>query len=147
MSQKKNYHIIRYGTAEGEIKFGHLHKDNVVSAVMLRSGFTYKHYITMDGDGGDKDALQDSMQFNNPSSPGPNKQALITAQIRQRRSSETNMISEEILLTFTLPHTKISEISTKHDVKIHELTSNKVVFTGSESKVLKATVEIKDVIY
>jgi len=53
MSQKKNYHIIRYGTAEGEIKFGHLHKDNVVSAVMLRSGFTYKHYITMDGDGGE----------------------------------------------------------------------------------------------
>ena len=53
MAQTLNYHMIRYGTAEGEIKFGHLHKDNVVSAVMLRSGFDFKHYITMDGKGGE----------------------------------------------------------------------------------------------
>jgi len=53
MSQKKNYHTIRYGTAEGEIKFGHIHTDNVRSAVMLRSGHTFKHYITMDSDGKD----------------------------------------------------------------------------------------------
>ena len=45
--------MIRYGVAEGEIKFGHIHTDNVVSACMLRSGFTYKHYITMDGPGGE----------------------------------------------------------------------------------------------
>lgn len=45
--------MIRYGVAEGEIKFGHLHTDNVISAVMLRSGFDYKHYITMDGKGGE----------------------------------------------------------------------------------------------
>ena len=49
MAQTKNFHMIRYGVAEGEIKFGHLHKDNVVSAVMLRSGFDFRHYITMDG--------------------------------------------------------------------------------------------------
>ena len=54
MSQNKNYHKIRYGTAEGEIKFGHVHTDNVRSAVMLRSGHTYEHYMTMDGPGGKK---------------------------------------------------------------------------------------------
>jgi len=54
MAQIKNYHHIRYGTAEGEIKFGHMHKDNVYSAVMLRSGFSMKHYITMDGEGGEE---------------------------------------------------------------------------------------------
>ena len=53
MAQKKNYHTIRYGTAEGEIKFGHIHADNVRSGVMLRSGHSMKHYITMDGDGKD----------------------------------------------------------------------------------------------
>ncbi len=53
MAQQKNYHTIRYGTAEGEVKFGHIHKDNVISACMLRSGFTFKHYITMDGPGGE----------------------------------------------------------------------------------------------
>tara|TARA_B100000085_G_scaffold278075_1_gene299329 strand:+ start:526 stop:1137 length:612 start_codon:yes stop_codon:yes gene_type:complete len=53
MGKTKNFHMIRYGVAEGEIKFGHIHTDNVVSACMLRSGFTYKHYITMDGPGGE----------------------------------------------------------------------------------------------
>lgn len=45
--------MIRYGVAEGELKFGHVHTDNVVSACMLRSGFSFKHYITMDGPGGE----------------------------------------------------------------------------------------------
>jgi len=45
--------MIRYGVAEGEIKFGHIHKDNVVSACLLRSGFSFKHYITLDGIGGE----------------------------------------------------------------------------------------------
>ena len=53
MAKQKNYHCIRYGVAEGELKFGHLHVDNVISACMLRSGFTHKHYITMDGPGGE----------------------------------------------------------------------------------------------
>ena len=75
----------------------------------------------------------------------PSKESVIAIQSRQRRSSESSMISEEIPLTTTLPHAKISEISTKHDVKVHELTSNKVVFIGLENKVLKATVEIKDI--
>ena len=67
MSQNKNYHTIRYGVAEGEIKFGHVHTDNVRSAVMLRSGHTYKHYMTMDGPGG-VDSRTHSTTFRGPGS-------------------------------------------------------------------------------
>ena len=48
MSDRKNYHTIRYGNADGEIKFGHLHYDDELSSVLLRSGRDKKHYITMD---------------------------------------------------------------------------------------------------
>ena len=67
MGQKKNYHTIRYGTAEGEIKFGHVHTDNVNSAVMLRSGHTFQHYMTMDGPGGE-DFRTHSTTFRGPGS-------------------------------------------------------------------------------
>lgn len=67
MGQKKNYHTIRYGTAEGEIKFGHVHTDNVNSAVMLRSGHTFQHYMTMDGPGG-QDFRTHSTTFRGPGS-------------------------------------------------------------------------------
>ena len=92
----------------------------------------------------DQGILQSETQHGELSLSEPNKEGLIGAQ-RQRRSSESKMISEEISLTTTLPHAKITEISTKYDVTIHELTSSKVVFIGLESKVLKATVEIKDI--
>jgi len=67
MSENKNYHTIRYGTAEGEIKFGHVHTDNVNSAVMLRSGHTFQHYMTMDGPGGE-DFRTHSTTFRGPGS-------------------------------------------------------------------------------
>ena len=51
MSQRKNYHTVRYGTRDGEIQFGHIHKDNNESAVMLRSGHDFLHYISMDSKG------------------------------------------------------------------------------------------------
>jgi len=51
MAQLKNYHTVRYGTAEGEIKFGHITQDNVQSAVMLRNGSSNNHYITLDSSG------------------------------------------------------------------------------------------------
>ena len=87
------------------------------------------------------DSVQDASQEQSDlSSPGQGVHLL-----PRQRSTESNMISEEVPLTATLPHAKISEISAKHDVGIHELTSNKVVFIGLESKVLKATVEIKDI--
>lgn len=44
----KNLHTIRYGTRDGELKFGHYHTDNNWSAVQLRNGHDWKHYITMD---------------------------------------------------------------------------------------------------
>ena len=53
MSQRKNYHTVRYGTRDGEIQFGHIHKDNNESAVMLRSGHDFIHYISMDHTGND----------------------------------------------------------------------------------------------
>ena len=51
MAELKNYHTIRYGTAEGELQFGHITQDNVLSAVMLRNGGSLKHYITLDATG------------------------------------------------------------------------------------------------
>ena len=52
--KRTNYHTVRYGTAEGEIKFGHLHRDNELSGVMLRSGAASSkgnHYISLDSSG------------------------------------------------------------------------------------------------
>ena len=67
MGQNLNFHTIRYGVAEGEIKFGHVHTDNVRSAVMLRSGHTFRHYMTMDGPGGE-DFRTHSTTFRGPGS-------------------------------------------------------------------------------
>ena len=51
MSETKNYEAIRYGTKDGELKFGHIHKDNTLSAAMIRSGSESLHYITLDSTG------------------------------------------------------------------------------------------------
>ena len=51
MATQQNYHTVRYGTAEGEIKFGHITQDNQTSAVMLRNGHHPTHYITLDQTG------------------------------------------------------------------------------------------------
>ena len=53
MAQTKNYNTVRYGTKDGELKFGHIHEDNVQSAVMLRSGSESLHYIALDSTGDD----------------------------------------------------------------------------------------------
>ena len=53
MAERKNYHTIRYGNADGDISFGHIHEDNNLSAVMLRSGREELHYISMDSTGED----------------------------------------------------------------------------------------------
>lgn len=52
--KKKNYHTVRYGTAEGELKFGHLHRDNELSGVMMRNGNASSkgnHYISLESSG------------------------------------------------------------------------------------------------
>ncbi len=53
MARKENPYRIRYGTGDGEIKFGHLTEDNEQSAVMLRNFKEKegKHYITLDQTG------------------------------------------------------------------------------------------------
>jgi len=51
MAEVKNYHTIRYGQSDGEIKFGHITQDNVLSSVLLRNGKSKNHYITMDSSG------------------------------------------------------------------------------------------------
>lgn len=51
MAKKESRDAARYGTRNGEIKFGHVHNDQVLSAVMIRSGYDYRQYITMDADG------------------------------------------------------------------------------------------------
>lgn len=53
MAQTKNYYTIRYGNRNGELKFGHIHQDNVLSSVLLRSGSEPLHYISMDASGED----------------------------------------------------------------------------------------------
>ena len=48
MAQKKNYHTIRYGQRDGEIKFVHITYENEQTAVMLRSGWAEGlHYFQM----------------------------------------------------------------------------------------------------
>jgi hypothetical protein len=48
MAQIKSYHSHRKGTKDSETKRGHIHTDNVLSAYMVRSGWDYRHYITLD---------------------------------------------------------------------------------------------------
>lgn len=53
MAQTKNYYTIRYGNRNGELKFGHIHQDNTLSSVLLRSGSEPLHYMSMDASGED----------------------------------------------------------------------------------------------
>jgi hypothetical protein len=53
MTEKKNYHTIRYGNKDGEIKFGHIHDDQNISAFIVRSGYNSLHYTTMEATGDD----------------------------------------------------------------------------------------------
>lgn len=49
--QKKNIYAYRMGTNDGEVRFGHVTADNQISSCLLRSGFFFNHYITLDGTG------------------------------------------------------------------------------------------------
>tara|TARA_R100001594_G_scaffold2847_1_gene11132 strand:+ start:246 stop:965 length:720 start_codon:yes stop_codon:yes gene_type:complete len=70
MAQRKNYHTIRYGQRDGEIKFGHIWPDNNESAALIRSGWgDGLHYITMDHTGTKGDRKNSTIC----KSPGPFK--------------------------------------------------------------------------
>jgi hypothetical protein len=51
MAELENYHTIRYGNKDGELKFGHIHSDGTKSAFLVRSGSDPLHYISLDDDG------------------------------------------------------------------------------------------------
>ena len=59
MAKKKNPWRVRYGTADGEIRFGDITADNELSAVQLRNFRHKEHYIALNetGKNGEKEVL------------------------------------------------------------------------------------------
>lgn len=53
MSKKKNYHTIRYGNKDGELKFGHITENNELLSFIVRSATHAKHFIAMSSTGKD----------------------------------------------------------------------------------------------
>ena len=51
MAETQNYHTIGYGNKDGELKLGHIHEDQVLSAAIVRSGHDPLHYISLDATG------------------------------------------------------------------------------------------------
>jgi len=47
MTKQQNYHTIRYGNKDGELKFGHITDNNETDAFIVRSGADPNHYIEM----------------------------------------------------------------------------------------------------
>jgi len=52
MTKQQNYHTIRYGNKDGELKFGHMTENNELDAFIVRSGNDPNHYIEMCSTGG-----------------------------------------------------------------------------------------------
>ena len=52
MSDTINHHFNRIGNDHGEIRFGHIHDDNNLAGVLIRTGEDGgNHYIQMDSTG------------------------------------------------------------------------------------------------
>ena len=51
MAKKKNPWRVRYGTGDGEIRFGDITADNELSAVQLRNFRHKEHYISLNETG------------------------------------------------------------------------------------------------
>lgn len=68
MTKVKNYHTIRYGNKDGEIKFGHIHSDEQISAFYVRSGYDDRHTIQMDATGDAEQGRKGGTIFNAPGS-------------------------------------------------------------------------------
>ena len=52
MTKPQNYHTIRYGNKDGELKFGHITDNGEIDAFIVRSGADPNHYIEMCSGGG-----------------------------------------------------------------------------------------------
>ena len=59
---------------------------------------------------------------------------------------KSNITTEEISLTSSLPASLICDISTKHSIE-HSITPTQVVLKGLKSNVMKATMDIKDELF
>lgn len=68
MTKIKNYHTIRYGNKDGEIKFGHIHSDEQVAAFYVRSGYDDRHTIQMDATGDAEEGRKGGTIINCPGS-------------------------------------------------------------------------------
>jgi len=76
---------------------------------------------------------------------GP-KQAINQAKNDIDEFLKSNLLTEEVPLAVSLPPNVVNEIITKHSVKSDSFTPSQVVLKGIRENVIKATMEIKDVI-
>jgi len=69
MSNKINYHSYRLGNDHGEIRFGHIHDDDVLAGFMVRTGEDGgRHYIQMDSSGSSEKGRKGGTIFSSPGS-------------------------------------------------------------------------------
>lgn len=69
MGKKINYHAYRLGNDHGEVRFGHIHDDDVTSGFMIRTGDDGgRHYITMDSSGKVEEGRKGGTIFSSPGS-------------------------------------------------------------------------------
>ena len=59
---------------------------------------------------------------------------------------KSNLVNEEVPLAVSLPPNVVNDVITKHSVKTNSFTPNQVVLKGIKDNVVKATMEIKDII-
>ena len=67
MAQQINYHPLGYGNEHGEIRFGHIIKNNKYGAY-LRSGSDKTHYMNFQSTGNVKQGQKNSTHFYSPGS-------------------------------------------------------------------------------
>jgi len=59
---------------------------------------------------------------------------------------KSNLVIEDISLTSALPSDLIRDISNKYDVEVNSLTSSNVVLKGLSNNVMRATMEVKELL-
>ena len=104
MARKENPYRIRYGTGDGEIKFGHLTEDNEQSAVMIRNykELEGKHYITLDQTGAkfrkNSTTCRSTGAFQVKAGDASEKDELITEGYNEETGNITLQANEKVIL-------------------------------------------------